>query len=242
MEGYRSRTPPAAVARSLRQEAGFGCAMCGHPYIEYHHIVPWAEEQHFRPEDMMAVCGNCHPAVSKLGKEKQYKIKEFPHNIKSNYFSGAMVTDKRDLILSAGSNKFINSNNIIQFYDKPLLSMKIIDGEVKISALILDGELHELLVINDNEISFRIDNLWDFKYHHNRVMARRGKRDVAIDIDFSKNEIEMSGNFFLGHKKISFSPSNMDVMGATFKNCTLTAGTVFQIGDPNVVLPTRCKI
>lgn len=61
--GY-TRTIPEAVMRQLRQEVGFGCAKCGHPYIEYHHIVPFSEEAHHRPEDMMAVCGNCHPAVS----------------------------------------------------------------------------------------------------------------------------------------------------------------------------------
>lgn len=69
---YRRPPTPADVERKLRQEAGFGCARCGHPYIEYHHIIPYAEEPHFRAEDMIALCGNCHSAVSKLGRDRQY--------------------------------------------------------------------------------------------------------------------------------------------------------------------------
>jgi hypothetical protein len=41
---------PAAVARQLRQEAGFGRCCCGVPILQYHHIIPWAAEAHFRPE------------------------------------------------------------------------------------------------------------------------------------------------------------------------------------------------
>src|SRR5215469_13568423 len=78
MSGYKRPTTPASVERQLRQEAGFGCAKCGHPSIEYHHIIPFAEEQHFRPKDMVALCGNCHPAISKLGRDKQYEIKQAP--------------------------------------------------------------------------------------------------------------------------------------------------------------------
>ena len=91
---YKRPSMPAAVMRELRQEAGFGCAKCGHPYIEYHHIVPYAEDQHFRPEDMVALCGNCHPVVSKLRRDRQYAIKREPHNVSENLLRGALEYDK----------------------------------------------------------------------------------------------------------------------------------------------------
>lgn len=95
---YRRPPTPADVERTLRQEAGFGCAKCGHPYVEFHHIVPYAEEQHFRPEDMVALCGNCHPAVSKQGQDRQYGVKHNPFNPRSGLFRGALEYDKRNLV------------------------------------------------------------------------------------------------------------------------------------------------
>ena len=69
-----SRNTPEGVKRLLRQEAGFGCARCGHPYLEYHHIIPYKDDQHFRSEDMVCLCGNCHPALGKLGHDLQYQV------------------------------------------------------------------------------------------------------------------------------------------------------------------------
>src|SRR4051812_28142048 len=90
MSGYQRADTPAAVERELRQQAGFGCARCGHPYLEYHHIIPYASDQHFRPQDMVALCGNCHPAVGKLGLDLQYKVKADPHNVRNGLMKGAL--------------------------------------------------------------------------------------------------------------------------------------------------------
>lgn len=56
---------PLPVKRQLRQEAGFGCCVCGLPIIQYHHIIPRAIEEHNRPEDMMIFCPNHHDAATK---------------------------------------------------------------------------------------------------------------------------------------------------------------------------------
>jgi hypothetical protein len=34
----KNREIPSEIKRQLRQEAGFGCCICGIPIIEYHHI------------------------------------------------------------------------------------------------------------------------------------------------------------------------------------------------------------
>jgi len=133
MSGYKRPTTPASVERQLRQEAGFGCAKCGHPYIEYHHIIPFAEEQHFRPKDMVALCGNCHPAISKLGRDKQYEIKQAPFNIEREMFQGALVYDKRHLLFRVGGNLYENVPTILRFLDIPIIACAIKDNQAKIT-------------------------------------------------------------------------------------------------------------
>ena len=44
------RDIPDRIKRQLRQEAGFGCCKCGFPIYDYHHIVEFSEEKHFRPQ------------------------------------------------------------------------------------------------------------------------------------------------------------------------------------------------
>jgi hypothetical protein len=135
---YRRPPTPADVERSLRQEAGFGCAKCGHPYIEYHHIIPYAEDAHFRPEDMLALCGNCHPAVSKLGRDRQYELKTGPRNIRRNMLNGALEYDKRDLIFRVGGNWYENIPIILQYKNTPIVACSLKDGQAKVSLNLFD--------------------------------------------------------------------------------------------------------
>jgi hypothetical protein len=60
MNGHLTREPPAAVKRQLRQEAAFGCCICGHPIYQYHHIRPFEPNHHHDPDDMMLLCPNHH--------------------------------------------------------------------------------------------------------------------------------------------------------------------------------------
>src|SRR5450755_2216738 len=85
---------PAAVARQLRQEAGFGCCKCGTPILQYHHIVEWAEEEHFRPEDMMVLCPLHHDQATKgaMPAIEQRQMKSAPHNIQRGHDSARART------------------------------------------------------------------------------------------------------------------------------------------------------
>ena len=79
------RKIPSDVARQLRQEAGFGCCKCGFPLIQYHHIVEWADDQHFRVADMMVLCPNHHDQATKgaMPEPQQRLLKVNPYNTRS---------------------------------------------------------------------------------------------------------------------------------------------------------------
>ena len=53
-----SRVPPRPLRRELRREVYYSCPFCQNPFLTYHHIIPWCEDQHFRKEDMIALCYN----------------------------------------------------------------------------------------------------------------------------------------------------------------------------------------
>jgi hypothetical protein len=235
MAGYQKRpNTPAAVERTLRQEAGFGCARCGHPYFEYHHIVPWAEEQHFRPEDMVALCGNCHPAVATFARDRQYDIKADPHNKRTGVMSGALEYDKRDLVFKVGGVFYENAKTVLRYCNLPIIACRLDDGQAKVSLNLLSQWGHPLLTVIDNEVAFRVDDLWDFEYTHGWAVARNGPGDIALRMDFTGAEATIEGKLWLGpDQQIKLGPTQTILPG----NNTFTGGRFsgvavgIQIGD-----------
>lgn len=69
---------------------------------------------------MIALCGNCHPALGKLGRDLQYEIKQAPHDIRKGMLNGALEFDKRDLVFKVGGNWFENTTTILQFCNLPI--------------------------------------------------------------------------------------------------------------------------
>lgn len=225
--GYERRAnTPSAVERPLRQEAGFGCVKCGHPYIEYHHIIPYAEEQHFRQEDMMAVCGNCHPAVSKLGRDLQRELKAKPYNVSKGVMQGALVFDKRELAFKVGGSHYINVPTMLQYRDIPIVSCKLSDGQAKVSLNLLGPDNKTVLKIDDNDVTFRVDDLWDFEYKHNYAVARYAHRDVAMTLDFRGAEATIEGKIWLGGKQATLGRDATTLPGVHVAGATIINGDV----------------
>lgn len=57
-----NRNIPAELKRDVLIESGHRCAIptCKHPTVEIHHIVPWADCQEHKFENLIALCPNCH--------------------------------------------------------------------------------------------------------------------------------------------------------------------------------------
>ncbi|WP_425105509.1 HNH endonuclease signature motif containing protein [Ancylobacter sp.] len=239
MTGFKRRPDtPRGVERQLRREAGFGCAKCGHPYIEYHHIVPWRERQHFEPEHMMALCGNCHPAVANLRLDRQYAIKHNPSNIRSGMVRGALVYDQTELVFKVGGAYFENTPTILAFYGVPIISAKIVDGEVKVSIQLYDEKFFRIFEVVDNEITFRIDDFWDFEYRHNYAVVRSAPRRVALEMDFRGSEAVINGKFNLLGTEVKISSDHINIeTGIISGGRIVDCGTGIAIGHGRIIPP-----
>ena len=76
------RHPPVAVRRALLIEAGYKCAICrGDAPLEFHHIVEWAKIKHHDPQQMFAVCANCHAKISRYGQPDLVAQKEIKRRL-----------------------------------------------------------------------------------------------------------------------------------------------------------------
>lgn len=52
-----NRKPPSRVIRTLCQEVGFACPVCGSPFLTWHHFdPPWKVKKHHNTAGMIALC------------------------------------------------------------------------------------------------------------------------------------------------------------------------------------------
>ena len=190
---------PAPVARQLRREAGFGCCKCGHPILQYHHILPYATDPHFRPSDMMALCPNCHFEATSgaLIDERQRYHKEHPFNIERGFTKGQLTINGTDLHVVIGGNEFVGGGDLLLVNDQPVISLEMNDcGSLDLSVSLRDKSGNMLLEIHRNEWLSADPLPWDIEAQHQRLRVRRKKGCVSLILDCRSSPIELRGSFW----------------------------------------------
>jgi hypothetical protein len=231
MDGSARKAMPALIARQLRQEAGFGCCKCGCPILQYHHIVPWSEDQHFRPEDMMVLCPTHHDQASKgampVGEQREFK--STPHNIKLGRALGELEVKQSycaaDLstITVVGEGPFIriNGNDILSLYMGP----KNLELSLKVYS-----EANDLLVeIDRNEWVSGDPMPWDIEADWQKLVLREKARKISISLDAKKIPLQLTGEFWHSNKKVTINKDGILVHGRAtigLANLALVGGGV----------------
>lgn len=187
---------PANVALQLRQEAFFGCCHCGTCIVDYHHIITWAEEQHFRPEDMIALCSTHHDIVAAWPKEEQYKLKYNPHNKRHGFFSGQMYCFSKKLLYKIGPHQAKNTTHVLKIDNEQLLSFHLEENQIKISAKIYDKNNNVIFEIKKNEWINGNKKLWDFIQRPKRLKVRSKTGKVVLEIDLRQEPFTVKGEFW----------------------------------------------
>jgi len=190
---------PAPVARQLRQEAGFGCCKCGHPILQYHHIVPYSVDPHFRPSEMMAVCPNCHFEATSgaLTEERQRYHKEHPFNIARGLAKGQLTINGVDLRVVLGGNEFVGGGDLLLVNDKPIISLEMNDwGSLDLSVSLCDKSGKTLLEIHRNEWLSSDPLPWDIEASHQVLHVRRKEGRVSLNLDCRSSPVELRGSFW----------------------------------------------
>lgn len=220
---------PLPVKRQLRQEAYFGCAKCGNPILEYHHIIPFAERAHFEPEHMVALCPTCHTHVGKLSKSIAYELKKAPHNKQHKAFQGELGTDAKITSFLIGSNTFENTPVIFSYNSIPIIGYRIIDGQLSVSANFFGQDMQPEVQIVDNDIVAKIDDFWDIQHRTNYLKFQKRQNQSFFEIDLRKQPALVSARLRLGKDVIKFSPKKIDIAGMSnleMSNCRISNSQV----------------
>jgi hypothetical protein len=206
------REPPAHVKRQLRQEAGFGCCICGYPFYEYHHIREYSTEPHHDPKDMMVLCPNHHhqATVHAIEEADQRSSKLAPFNIKRGFADGQLFVNNRTTAIEIGSNLFIGDGFKLAVDNEALVKLES-DEEGRLLISIDLHDRYDLLLVSivRNEWKTGDPLPWDFEFGFRWLRIRRKQRDIALYIDARNQPTNLSGDFWRKGQHFSVSQNSL---------------------------------
>lgn len=214
MEGRRP--VPADVKRQLRQEAGFGCCVCGHPFFEYHHIQPYNEGKGHLVEDMMVLCPNHHheATIGALPEFEQRKRKAEPVNISRGYVDGLLSIADPVIAVELGSNQFIGVGFKLVVDGEPLLQLEKDDGGRLLVSLDAYDEGENLLFTLAKNDWITGDPLpWDFEFGHRWLTVRHRMRKIALHIDARRTPLLVRADLWRRSQNFSTTPVGLEFNG-----------------------------
>ena len=218
MSDRTRKSIPAVVARQLRQEAGFGCCKCGSPILQYHHIIPWRQDEHYRPGDMMVLCPLHHDQATKgaMPTCEQRELKATPHNIQRGRANGLLEVKQDYCAADLGTITVVGEGCFMRIHGEEILSFSLGTKNLEIS-LKLFSESNELLVQIDKNEWITGDPLpWDIEANWQTLALRERAHKISISLDAKKIPLRIGGQFWYSNKKVSVGKDQIRIEGS---NC-----------------------
>jgi predicted nucleic acid-binding Zn-ribbon protein len=226
MASDRPQTP-ADVKRVLRQDACFGCCACGNPLLQYHHIIPYAEDHHFRPADMMALCPNHHVEANErvLDEQQQRALKTSPFNCNQGLASGQLALRQLNTDVDLGGHIFVaDAGQLIRVDGDPLLTTRVSSaGGLLLSVRLFHQEDQLVAEVVDNEWISYDPFPWDIEFRFRELKIRCGPRKISLAIGRSPSPSEVN------------SGERADCCGSTPQDYTLMRHTLSPEGVSRAV-------
>lgn len=178
------RDIPAVMKRLLRQESGFGCAECGCPVIEYHHIIEFSVCKKHEIDNIAVLCPNHHSMLAKGPEEYVRKVKANPFNLRSGVFSARLWSGITARVIDFGIARIKNARPAVKFFGNTLLDVFDSDGFATINLEIPGPNLFPRLRILENEILTNVGDYWDIEFRTNflRVVSKDQGEHIVLDL------------------------------------------------------------
>lgn len=180
------RDIPAEIKRQVRQRCGFGCVVCGSPFIHYHHFnPPFADAVEHRSECITLLCGADHDRASRgliNGEALQYHDAH-PYCHQSGKTRYTWMA-RQPLGFRMASRDFLTRVALMYETTELIGYAPELPGEPQaLNATILDRNGRELLRLHRNEWCIGADR-YDITATGKTVEVREASGDVVLRMDF----------------------------------------------------------
>jgi hypothetical protein len=206
----------------VRQEARFGCCICGLPIYEYHHIVPHAAGGPDSTENLMLLCPNHHTLATQGGlpEEDQRRHKRSPYNVEHGYTLGLLAVTQSTCVVDVGGGVLLAGEIAMIVIDgDPLLSVKRADdGRLLLSATLYDENDELIAEIVDNEWIAGNPQPWDIESTFRRLKLNLAPRAVALRVDARGEPITLRGSLWRHGAQARMHAGAFEMSGVVFKD------------------------
>lgn len=153
---------------------------CGHPIFQYHHIVPYTEEDpHYRLQDMMVLCPNCHdePTQGVMKESQQRELKADPYNLRHGCASGQLAVEHREAkIIFGDSVAMVAQGSLLEIDGESLLGLRLgPSGDLRLSVALYDEEDALLAQVVENVWEAVDPFPWDLDFGYRHLVIREGE-------------------------------------------------------------------
>jgi hypothetical protein len=210
------RSIPEPTKRQLRQEAAFGCCACGYPFVEYHHIIPFAQCHRHRSADMVVLCPNHHHQVDKQAVDEATVRgwKGSPLNRVRGLAQGALWVKDRHIAVDVATNTFFGLGFCFVVDGQPLLRLgRSGEGRLLVSLSLYSEADQLLLAVEENDWVTGSPLPWDLEFSENLIVIREHQRKVRLTIDARVSPIRLTGNLWRKGQEFSFTGASLEVNG-----------------------------
>jgi hypothetical protein len=237
-----NRNIPTRIKRALRQEAGFGCVLCGLAIGTFEHIIDFSTVDQHDPEDMAFLCHQCHGKVTRghISKEAVRRAKLMPFAKRQGFSNEFFELGTETLTVAIGPVTMTNVQKHISINGKPVLSVappEQAGQPIRLNALLCNSAGETILEIVDNEWRVNLSN-WDFEVIGPKLTAKdsTGRATLiltvrpGIGVSFDLIDMEHLGFRLLanGHSFSFIEPSG---------NCVnLRVGTTLEGMEYGIIL------
>jgi hypothetical protein len=195
-KSYSERDIPEPIRRALRQEVNFGCAICGCPLLEMHHIIPWRQTHQHNPSDIIALCPT-HAHRADMGEyDENYlrELKKSPHN--QTMVKDAFAVQTKNLTVSIASNKFVNTSRVLVVDDFDIISVTKESLYPQFDVNFFDKFGRWIAIIYQNQWYVDRRLVWDIKYIPRHLTLKCEPRQISLDLKIVRNVVFIRGNLF----------------------------------------------
>lgn len=234
---------PAPIRRTIRQDCGFGCLICGCAIYHYEHIDPeWHAARDHLPSKMALLCGGCHSKVNKKiwSKDKIKEARNDPYCLRAGASHYALDVASGEFKVRMGAAIFVDPKCVLSIFGCELL--RIAEPEQsgappRVYGEFYDSEGARMFRIDDNEFMGDVSN-WDIETVGPVTTIRRKEREIALRFRMttrSSIEIERLDMWYKGARVIAdtggvtiANPANQSVQ---FHGSIYSAETCIQVSN-----------
>lgn len=216
---------PAAIKQAVRQACGFGCVLCGAPVFHYDHIVDYSEVKEHAVDNLALLCPTHHQNKSsrRLPREIVAKARMSPFNRSREltasdrwYFSGSqvrfLVGDNRFVFDFDGPAEWGNVRSAIRINGQDVLSMRLIDGELLLTAIFHDQVGRTILFVKDGEVVVST-RVFDYDIVGPKIVLKDRGGDILLELQKLDDGVHVArGLFRKGKTSLVITPEALTML------------------------------